>query len=139
MNRKVITIALLAVLGTMATGCQKENFADATSKSAISEASTVYTVQYAVDGVLHIATLQSKEEVNALLMQLMALAREGYNVEVFDNNYSPSASPTKEVVTYTTSSDTAATEWTATKMSEGYTVQITYNQSDNTYTCRAFK
>lgn len=139
MNRKVITIALLAVLGTMATGCQKENFADATSESAISEASTVYTVQYAVDGVLHIATLQSKEEVNALLMQLMALAREGYNVEVFDNNYSPSASPTKEVVTYTTSSDTAATEWTATKMSEGYTVQITYNQSDNTYTCRAFK
>jgi len=139
MNRKVITIALLAVLGTMATGCQKENFADVTSESAISEASTVYTVQYAVDGVLHIATLQSKEEVNALLMQLMALAREGYNVEVFDNNYSPSASPTKEVVTYTTSSDTAATEWTATKMSEGYTVQITYNQSDNTYTCRAFK
>lgn len=69
----------------------------------------------------------------------MALAREGYNVEVFDNNYSPSASPTKEVVTYTTSSDTAATEWTATKMSQGYTVQITYNQSDNTYTCRAFK
>lgn len=139
MNRKVITIALLAVLGTMATGCQKENFADVTSESAISEASTVYTVQYAVDGVLHIATLQSKEEVNALLMQLMALAREGYNVEVFDNNHSPSASPTKEVVTYTTSSDTAATEWTATKMSEGYTVQITYNQSDNTYTCRAFK
>ena len=139
MNRKAITIALLAVLGTMATGCQKENFADVTSESAISEASTVYTVQYAVDGVLHIATLQSKEEVNALLMQLMALAREGYNVEVFDNNYSPSASPTKEVVTYTTSSDTAATEWTATKMSEGYTVQITYNQSDNTYTCRAFK
>lgn len=139
MNRKVITIALLAVLGTMATGCQKENFADVTSESAISEASTVYTVQYAVNGVLHIATLQSKEEVNALLMQLMALAREGYNVEVFDNNYSPSASPTKEVVTYTTSSDTAATEWTATKMSEGYTVQITYNQSDNTYTCRAFK
>ncbi len=139
MNRKVITIALLAVLGTMATGCQKENFADVTSESAISEASTVYTVHYAVDGVMHIATLQSKEEVNALLMQLMALAREGYNVEVFDNNYSPSASPTKEVVTYTTSSDTAATEWTATKMSEGYTVQITYNQSDNTYTCRAFK
>ncbi len=139
MNRKVITIALLAVLGTMATGCQKENFADVTSESAISEASTVYTVQYAVDGVPHIATLQSKEEVNALLMRLMALAREGYNVEVFDNNYSPSASPTKEVVTYTTSSDTAATEWTATKMSEGYTVQITYNQSDNTYTCRAFK
>ena len=123
----------------MATGCQKENFADVTSESAISEASTVYTVQYAVDGVLHIATLQSKEEVNALLMQLMALARKGYNVEVFDNNYSPSASPTKEVITYTTSSDTAATEWTATKMSQGYTVQITYNQSDNTYTCRAFK
>lgn len=139
MNRKVITIALLAVLGTITTGCQKENFADVTSESAISEASTVYTVQYAVDSVLHIATLQSKDEVNALLMQLMALAREGYNVEVFDNNYSPSASPTKEVVTYTTSSDTAATEWTATKMSQGYTVQITYNQSNNTYTCRAFK
>lgn len=61
MNRKVITIALLAVLGTMATGCQKENFADATSESAISEASTVYTVQYAVNGVEHTVTLYGDE------------------------------------------------------------------------------
>lgn len=139
MNKKILSVALLATLGMVATSCQKENTLDFAPKTTISEAGTVYTVQYAVDSVLHIATLQSKEEVNALLMQLMALAREGYNVEVFDNNYSPSASPTKEVVTYTTSSDTAATEWTATKMSQGYTVQITYNQSNNTYTCRAFK
>jgi len=139
MNRKVITVALFVVLGSMATSCQKEKIADVISETEVSEVSTVYTVRYAVDGVPHVATLQSKEEVNTLLMQLMALAREGSNIEVFDNNYSPNAVPTKEVVTYTTSSDTAATEWTATKMSQGYTVQITYNQSDNTYTCRAFK
>lgn len=139
MNRKVITVALFVVLGSMATSCQKENIAGVISEPLVSEASTVYTVQYAVDGVSYVATLQSKEEVNTLLMQLMALTREGSNVEVYDNNYSPNAVPTKEVVTYTTSSDTAATEWTATKMSQGYTVQISYNQNDNTYTCRAFK
>ncbi len=139
MNRKNTTIALLAVLGTMATGCQKENYADVTSEYVISEINTMRTVHYTVNGVMCIATLQSKEDVDEFLMQLIVLAREGYNVEVFDNNYSPSASHTKEVVTYTTSSETDAKEWTEKKISEGYTVQITYNQRDNTYTCVAFK
>lgn len=54
MNRKAITIALLAVLGTMATGCQKENIVE--PQSATAEVGTVRTVLYAVDGVEHRVT-----------------------------------------------------------------------------------
>lgn len=108
MNKKVLSVALLATLGMAATSCQKEDCVDTMHEAFISEAGTVYTVQYAVDGVLHSASFQNEEEVDALLMHLMMLAREGYDVMFFDNNYNPNAISQKEVVTYTTSSDAEA-------------------------------
>lgn len=139
MNKKVLSVALLATLGMAATSCQKEDCVDTMHEAFISEAGTVYTVQYAVDGVLHSASFQNEEEVDALLMHLMMLAREGYDVMFFDNNYNPNAISQKEVVTYTTSSDAEATKWSKEKMTEGYTVHISYNQSNNTITCTAYK
>lgn len=56
MRKKIISVALLAVLATMAVSCQKENVMDFESETVISQAGTVYTVQYAVNGVLHSAT-----------------------------------------------------------------------------------
>lgn len=57
MSKKVLSVALLAVLGTMAVGCQKENITELRPETSISETGTVYTVQYAVDGVTHQITL----------------------------------------------------------------------------------
>jgi len=54
MKKHFISVALFAVLATMAVGCQKDDVTNSTPESSVSEASTVYTVQYAVDGVLHI-------------------------------------------------------------------------------------
>lgn len=53
MRKHVIPVALFAVLATMAVSCQKENVMDFAPETTVSEAGTVYTVQYAVDGVLH--------------------------------------------------------------------------------------
>ena len=139
MNKKILSVALLATLGMVATSCQKENTLDFAPETTISEVGTVYTVQYAVNGVLHSESFQNEEDVDALLMRLMTLAREGYDVMFFDNNYNPNALSTKEVVSYTTSSDAEATKWSKEKMKDGYTVHISYNQSNNTITCTAYK
>lgn len=48
MKRNMISVALFAVLATMAVSCQKENVIDFAPETTISEAGTVYTVQYAV-------------------------------------------------------------------------------------------
>lgn len=50
MRRNIITVALFAVLSTMAVSCQKENVMDFAPETAVSEVGTVYTVQFAVDG-----------------------------------------------------------------------------------------
>lgn len=46
MKKKMIPIALFAVLATMSVSCQKENVMDLASETTVAEASTVYTVQY---------------------------------------------------------------------------------------------
>ena len=139
MSKKVLSVALLVVLGTMAFGSQKESITEPQPETSISETGTVYAVQYAVDGVLHTETLHSEEEYNALLMQLMALSRSGAVVEISDDNYSPNAFPTKESITYTTPSESDATNWTKQKMSEGYKVRVTYDTTNNVHVCTAYK
>ena len=139
MSKKVLSVALLVVLGTMAVGCQKENITELQPETSISETGTVYTVQYAVDGVLHTETLHSEEEYNALLMQLMALSRSGAVVEISDDNYSPNAFPTKESITNTTPSESDATKRTKQKMSEGYKVRVTYDTTNNVHVWTAYK
>ena len=48
MKRNMISVALFAVLATMAVSCQKENVIDFAPETTISEAGTVYTVQYTI-------------------------------------------------------------------------------------------
>ena len=52
MNKTFTTIALIAVLGTMAVSCQKEDSVNPTCLVAESN-NTVYTVCYSVDGSSH--------------------------------------------------------------------------------------
>ena len=55
MKKQVISVALFAVLATMAVSCQKENLVE--PQTTVSEIGTVRTVSYAVDGVAHQVTL----------------------------------------------------------------------------------
>ena len=49
MKRTIITVALLAVLGALAVGCQKETINELSPVAA--QSSSAYTVTYYVDGV----------------------------------------------------------------------------------------
>ena len=62
MKKQFISAALIAVLTTMAVSCQKENVMDLASGTTVSEAGTVCTVQYAVDGALHSTVISSDND-----------------------------------------------------------------------------
>lgn len=136
MNKRILPIALLAVLGTMATSCQKETLSN--PQSSITENCTVYTVQYAVDGVLHTSTLYGEDEYNAFIHGLMLLARDGYCVCVSNSNITE-VGLTKEKLEFKTSSAEEAEQWTTERMKEGYTVFITFDEASGMYNCTAVK
>ena len=60
MKKHFISVALFAVLATMAVSCQKENLVE--PQSATAEVGTVRTVLYAVNGVEHRVTLHGDDE-----------------------------------------------------------------------------
>lgn len=91
MNKTIRTIALIAVLGTMTVGCQKEQ--EIEPQSSVTEIGTVYTVQYAVDGVLHLETLIGEQAWSDFLHRMegfgdgtTAFVEKGvYCLESFEN------------------------------------------------------
>jgi len=136
MNKKILSIALLAVIGTVATGCQKETFTN--PQSSIADNCTIYTVQYTVDGVSHTSTLYGEDEYNAFILQLVMMAREGHEV-CFSNNNIVISSLSKEKLYFSTRDADEATKWAVEKANEGYTVHVDYDEGTGMYNCVAIK
>lgn len=135
MKTKIIYVALIAVLGVTAVSCQKEP--NVGPQINVTESAAKYTITYSVNGVVHTALLQSEEELNALLRQLVAYSRQGYQVVVSDNELSSSVVPSKETVTYTTRVESDAISWAEEKVKEGYVVTISFDETTGVYTCVA--
>ena len=133
----MIPAAILAVLSMMTVSCQKENAMEISSETSVSEVGTVYTVQYAVDGVLHSATIHNEAEEQALMQYLMALTREGHEVSIYDEEAYSHSVATKETQVHTTTSEANATAWTIQKVHEGYKVTTIHNTDTGEYTCIA--
>lgn len=72
MRKTFTTIALFAVLGTLAVSCQKENIIDETS--IVVENGKVYTVSYTVNGVTHQLTLVGEDSWHDFLNRMFAWA-----------------------------------------------------------------
>ena len=87
MKKNLMSVVLFAALAMMAVGCQKENTTDYVPEISIVETSTGYTVQYAVDGVLHSVAIYSKAEEQTLMQFLMALTHHS-DFEVNSQNLS---------------------------------------------------
>ena len=134
MKKKIKTVALLAVLGLTATGCQKENMLPLSGSEQTTE--TIQVV-YSINGEVFHATL-SESEWDAFLERMMSLAREGYEV-TFSKNRSTLTSQSKEKVTFVTTDENEAHEWAKAMANDGYVVTITFNQGTGEYTCIAFK
>lgn len=124
MKRNIITVALFAVLATMAVSCQKENFME--PQSSVMEVDSVRSVLYSVNGVEHSVTLYNDEEWDAFVDTMMSLARQGYDVRFVDQNAAAHSIATKDTQTYTTSNQADAKAWAKEKAGQGYSVSTSY-------------
>jgi len=137
MRKTFTTIALLAVLGTLAVSCQKENIIDETS--IVAESGKVYTVSYTVDGVTHQLTLVGDDAWHDFLNSMFAMAEEGYEVSFRNEETASRIVSAKEVVRYSTKERDKAYAWADAMVEEGYTVFISYDRETGIYTCEAVK
>ena len=136
MKKTFITVALFAVLGTLAVSCQKENINSLSSVT--SQMAETYLIAYSVDGVSMQTQLNSDEELRAFLRTLTALAREGHRVTVRNAN-AVGQSLSKERVEYRTKSEDDANEWVQKMMKDGYAVSMSYDDETGEFICVAIK
>lgn len=135
MKRNIISVALFAVLATMAVSCQKENLLE--PQYAVAEIGSVRTVSYTVDGVTYQATFYSEAEWDAFADSMMTMAKQGHEIQFINQNASVQGISTKDTQTLTTTSQAEAKAWAKEKADQGYTVGTTY--CNGQFTCVAVK
>ncbi len=137
MKRTIKTIALCAVLGFCAVGCQKEEpmeninvaAADATSRSVV----------YSIDGQNYRIEIKGSEAWQAFLERMAAMAKNGYEVTFWNENQVQQGIPSKDVVTYTTADEKDAISWCNSMFDAGYKVSMTYDTTNHVFVCIAIK
>ena len=137
MKKLIIPATLLAMITLTTVSCQKEVLTEPTLPTV--ENSATRTIRYTVDGTAYRQVIHSDEDLDALMLTLFSLAREGYTVRIMDENYTFSETCAKEVVTYTTKDKNMAIAWAKEKINEGYAVSTTYNPQTGEYTCTAVR
>ena len=135
MKKVIIPMALFAMISLTTVSCQKENLVETAIQSV--ENSAARTIRYTVNGTAYRQVIHSDEDLDALMLTLFALAREGYTVRVIDENTNLCETCAKEKVTYTTKNKNDAIAWSLEKINEGYDVTISFNQDTGEYTCVA--
>ena len=128
MRKNIVSVALFAVLATLAVGCQKENFSD--QNPAVAEMGAKYTVNYTVDGIAQQATLSSDAERDAFFDYLMTLTDEGHEILIQGSGNCGLA--TKETQTLTTTDKNQANDWAKNKHQQGYNVRMNNNNGEYT-------
>ncbi len=135
MKRNIITVALFAVLVTIAVSCQKENLVE--PQSTVEVIGTVRTVSYTIDGVTNQIILQNDAEWDAFVDSMLSLSAQGHDVRFVNESASVQELPTKDVQTITTPDQEKAKAWSKEKADQGYTVSTTY--ANGQYTVIAIK
>lgn len=138
MNVKFKTVALFAVLSLAATSCQKEDTSDVVSGVPVSEASTVFTMQYSINGVLHQITLHGESERMSFIYWMLDLAELGFEVKFSEDSLEKQSNASKGVETFTTDDRDAAYHWADKMALEGYTVLVTFDDKTGMYNCVAW-
>lgn len=138
MRKNIITIALLAVLSTMAVSCQKEDSFNPVTLIAENN-NTVFNVSYSVDGTSHTITLVSDKAWHDFLDHLFTLAEEGHTVSFRNMDTTSCTTPSKEIITHSTTNKDNAYKWAEEMGNKGYRVTVTYDKETKTYTCYAIK
>ena len=123
-------MALFAVLGLAAAGCQKDSFV--ATQATVAEV----TVNYSAGDQYGSVVLDDNTSWDLFLDRMLALAREGYEVTIF-NNASPNSTGAKETVVFNTDNEDEAKQWAKEMTLQGYHVTIKFDDDTGIYTCTA--
>ena len=130
MKKTIKTVALFSVLGLMSVGCQKENLELPTQQA------TITVVNYSAGGYHGQAALTNDAAWDEFLDRMLALARQGYSVIIYNGSNVTSNSPKTKVV-FTTDSESEAKQWAKEMAQQGYAVEIIYDEQTGIWTCIA--
>ena len=126
MKKTLIRVSCIALLGLLSAGCQKEAVVEC--PIPVEQGVTSYLVRYSNGETTGQTTLNENVDLEGYMLRLMALAREGYTISVFNNNSLSGTVSCKKTVVYRTSSEEDAAHWSAEKIKEGYLVTITFDE-----------
>ena len=129
--RKAVYLSFLAMA---MTGCQKESNV-ALLGNEIHQ--PIGQMQYTMDDVTHTLPIFDYKDMNQLIDNMFALAKDGYTVEIQNN--SRVSVKYDEVITFKTTSEEEAKAWTTNMLFLGYDVTVSYDEDSGVYTCIARK
>lgn len=136
MKKVLKTVALCALMGIVAAGCQKEEQV-LEPVSLLTDSVEVRTMSCSIGGATEQIVLRGDAEWSNFLNRMLALAEEGYVVTFASADRTGKPMSTKDVQTYVTTDRDAAYGWAEKMALGGYQVTVTYNDKDHTYTCVA--
>ena len=139
MRIPIRTLALFIMFGALAVGCQKEGSVTPMQEMKAKTVEAMYTIHYTVGDASYIATLGSDEALDSLLLDLLAYAREGYTVTLYEETAFSQSAGTRETVVFQTQDQGQADAWVRTKTAQGYIVTMTYDEHSGVYTCTAYR
>lgn len=137
MKKKLISIALIAVLTGMSVSCQKETYFEP-STPIIGNCES-HIIQYTVNGERHSATIHNDFEEHALIQEFTVLAFNGFEVVAYDEAAYSQALPTKDTQKFTTSDKEKAAAWCVEMIKDGYKVTVDFDEKSGQYICLATK
>lgn len=142
MNKKIITVALMALLGILSVGCSKSEPLDEGSLGEngdyLRRMYRTITVFYTIDGSRgELVELANDAELYRFMDKMVGESYRGHVVNVIPGKQQKGE--TKDKTTHTTTSRGEAVSWSTKKIREGYSVEIRYNRDTKTYTCTAVK
>ncbi len=132
MKKTFRATALFAVLSMAAISCQKDNYV--ATQATVAEV----TVNYSAGNRYGSVVLDDDMSWGLFLDRMLALAREGYEVTIF-NGTLRSETGAKESVTHITDDEEDAKNWAKDMTLQGYYVTIKYDDETGIYTCTAMK
>jgi len=142
MNKKIITVALMALLSILSVGCSKqEGFSLSVDGNGneyrVRQNLMVY---YTIDGRRgELVEIMNDAELYRFMDKMVGEAYRGHVVNVTPGKQIKVKGGTKEKASHTTTNRGDAVSWSTKKMREGYSVEIRYNRDTKTYTCTAVK
>ena len=128
-------IALLAVLSIAAVGCQKEPIVEPAMQ--LQQNAVIRNITYNIDGVTFYTTIRGEQNWQEFLDSMFAYAKDGHKVSIRNNSVYSNAPKSRDVVTYTTTSQSDAQKWCNNMLNAGYEVTMTYDPRTGLYTCTA--